>query len=121
MSKAAFSVFVFSIYLFVLGLILLIVPNVLLMPFGFSETTEVWVRVVGMLVLILGLYYSTSARNELTPMLRATVYARLSVLLFFIAFVALGQAPPALILFGVVDAAAAAWTLLALRADGRPA
>ena len=91
MSKAAFSVFVFSIYLFLLGLILLIVPNALLLPFGFPETTDVWVRVVGMLVLILGLYYSTSARNELTPMLRATVYARLSVLLFFIAFVALGQ------------------------------
>jgi hypothetical protein len=37
---------------------------------------------------------------------------------FFIAFVALGFAPPALILFGVIDAAAALWTALALRADG---
>ena len=36
-------------------------------------------------------------------------------------FVALGWAPPALILFGVVDAAAAGWTLLALRADRRAA
>ena len=121
MTRAAFSVFVFSIYLFVLGVVLVAVPNLLLMPFGFPETSEVWVRVVGMLVLILGLYYATSARNELTPMLRASAYARLSVLLFFLAFVALGWAPPALILFGVVDAVAATWTLLALRADERAA
>lgn len=40
------------------------------------------------------------------------------VLLFFIAFVIAGLAPPILILFGVIDFAAAMWTLLAIRADG---
>ncbi len=117
MSKAAVSVFVFSIYLFVLGLILVAVPNVLLSLVRIPETNEVWVRVVGMLVLILGLYYFTAARNELTPMLRATVIGRFAVLLFFVAFVVLGFGPPALILFGVVDALAAIWTGLALRAQ----
>jgi hypothetical protein len=117
MSKAAFSVFVFSIYLYVLGFVLVVVPNLLLSLFRLPETNEVWVRVVGMLVLILGLYYSTAARHELTPMLRATVVARFAVLLFFIAFVLLDFAPPVLILFGVIDAAAAAWTGIALRAD----
>jgi len=119
MSKAAFSVFVFSFYLFALGLILVVIPNVLLSLFRVPETTEVWVRVVGMLVLILGFYYSTAARNELTSFLRATVYGRLAVLIFFIAFVALGLAPPILIMFGVIDAAAATWTGVALRAQPR--
>ncbi len=115
MSKAAFSVYVFSFYLFALGLILVVVPNVLLSLFRFPETNEVWVRVVGMLVLILGLYYSTAARHELTPMLRATVFGRFAVLAFFVAFVLLGFAPPILILFGGIDAIAATWTALALR------
>ena len=53
MSKSARSVYVFSIYLFVLGLILEIIPNILLSLFFIPETSEVWIRVVGMLVLIL--------------------------------------------------------------------
>lgn len=116
MSKAAFSVFVFAIYLYVLGVVLVVVPNVLLSLFGIPETSEVWVRVVGMLVILLGVYYTTGARNELRPFLRATVSCRSAVLVFFVAFVVLGLAPPVLILFGVVDAAAALWTGWALRA-----
>jgi hypothetical protein len=117
MSKAARSVWVFSLYLYALGVVLLIVPNLLLGLFGVPETNEVWVRVVGMLVLILGYYYMTAARNELTPMIRATVFGRCAVLVFFIAFVVEGFAPPILIVFGVIDAVAATWTFFALRAD----
>jgi len=117
MSKAALSVWIFSFYLYGLGVVLLVVPNVLLALFRIPATDEVWIRVVGMLVLILGYYYMTAGRNELAPMIRATVYGRCGVLIFFIAFVVEGFAPPVLILFGVVDATAAVWTLLAFRAD----
>ena len=117
MSKSAMSVFVFSIYLFVLGALLVVIPNQLLTPFGFAETSEVWVRVVGMLVLILGYYYNHAARQGYRSFFRCTAYARFGVLAFFIAFVLLGFAPAALILFGVVDAAAALWTALALRSE----
>lgn len=48
---------------------------------------------------------------------RATVFGRFAVLLFFVAFVLLDFAPPVLILFGVIDAAAAIWTAIALRAE----
>ena len=65
MSKAAFSVFVFSIYLLVMGFVLVVMPNHLLSLFQLPETNEVWIRVVGMLILILGLYYSTAARYGL--------------------------------------------------------
>ncbi len=49
MSKAAFTVKVFGVYLFVLGLILLVSPNTLLSIFGIPETTEVWIRVLGVI------------------------------------------------------------------------
>ena len=117
MSKAARSVWVFSIYLFILGTVLVIAPNALLSPFGFPDTNEVWVRVVGMLVLILGYYYMTAARSDSTAVIRATVVGRCAVFVFFIAFVVLGFAPPALILFGAIDAVAAAWTGVSLAAD----
>ena len=119
MSKAAVTVFAFSIYLFGLGGVLISVPNLLLSLFRIPPTEEVWIRVVGVLVVLLGYYYLTAARNEQTPIIRATVIGRLVVLVSFIVFVLLGLAPSALILFGVVDALAATWTGLGLRADER--
>ncbi len=117
MSKSARSVYVFSIYLFVLGIILELIPNVLLSLFFIPETSEVWIRVVGMLVLILGFYYFHASRNELSSFFQATVYGRSSVLVFFIVFVLLNFAPPTLILFGLADGAGALWTGLCLRAE----
>jgi hypothetical protein len=115
MSNSARSVFVFGLYLVVLGISLLAVPNILLGMFFLPPTTEVWIRVSGMLVLFLGFYYIQAARHELTDFFRWTVYARSTVIVFFTAFVVLGFASPALILFGAVDLLGAIWTGLALR------
>jgi len=117
MSRSAMSVFVFSIYLYILGFVLVVTPDTLLRIFSFPKTDGLWVRVVGMLVIILGFYYSHAARAELRPFFVWTVIGRTSVLLFFIAFVIAGLAPPALILFGTIDFAAAMWTLIAIRSD----
>jgi hypothetical protein len=117
MSNSARSVFVFGWYLGVLGIALLVVPNVLLGMFFLPSTTEVWVRVVGMLVLFLGFYYIQAARKELTDFFRWSLYPRSSVILFFATFVLLDFAKPPLILFGVADLVGVIWTALALRSS----
>ena len=117
MSKSAQSLFVFSIYLFILGLILLVIPNVLLNLFSLPETNEVWIRVVGMLVFLLGFYDFQASKNEMINFFQWTVYARAMVPVFFIVFVLLDFAPPILILFGVIDAVAALWTHLSLQSE----
>jgi hypothetical protein len=117
MSKSAKSVVVFACYLILLGLVLVLAPNALLRVFRMPETGEVWIRVVGMLVLILAYYYWNASHAGLRVFFRWTVAARTSVLLFFIAFVIAGLALPTLILFGVVDFAGAVWTALALRGE----
>src|SRR5205085_8403173 len=109
MSRAAFSLFVFSLYLLVLGPVLIVAPNFLLAVFGFAPTTEVFVRIVGVLVLLIGYLHINCARAELRPYFHWTVPARCSVFLFFIAFVLMGLAQPQLVIFGVVDLAAATW------------
>lgn len=115
MSKSATSVFLFAIYLYALGLALVLVPNLLLGVFGIPRTDEVWIRVVGVLVLILGYYYSQAARMGLSQFFRLTVVGRSVVLLFFIGLAVARIAPPVLILFGVIDFVAAMWTAAALR------
>ena len=117
MSRSAVSLFVSSIYLYFLGVVLVVAPDTLLRIFKFPDADGLWIRVVGMLVIILGFYYSHVARAEIRPFFVWTVIARTSVLLFFIAFVVAGLAPPALILFGIIDFAAAMWTLFAIRSD----
>jgi hypothetical protein len=117
MSKSARSMFVFSFYAYVFGAILVLIPNTLLRLFSDPPTNEVWIRIVGMLVFLLGFYYFQAARNELKKFFQWSVYTRTAVLLFLIAFVIAGLAPPKLILFGVIDAAAAFWTQLSLRSE----
>ena len=114
MSKAATSVLVFGIYLIVIGLGFLLAPNLPLDLLGFPTTTEPWIRVMAMLLLILAYYYIQAARKEMTGFFRLTVHGRASVIVF-IAFVVLDLAQPMLIMFGVVDLIAAIWTAWALR------
>ena len=42
MTQAARSSFVFGIYLVALGLAIMVVPDLVLAPFGFPPTSEVW-------------------------------------------------------------------------------
>ncbi len=117
MSKSALSVFVFGLYLLVLGIILVGAPNFLLGVFSVPRTSEAWIRVAGVLVLLLSFFDIQAARLALTEFFKLSVYARASVIIFFSAFVLLGLAPPSLILFGVVDLLGAIWTGFALRSE----
>ena len=117
MSRAAKSLFVFGIYLCVLGLVLLLVPNLLLQFFGVPPTNEVWIRINGMFVVCLSFFYVQAARKELTIFILWTVWARVAVIFYFAAFVLLIPAPKALLLFGSIDLLSAIWTWLALKKD----
>lgn len=121
MNRATTSVRVFGIYLMLLGPIVIAAPNVVLALFGIPTTSEVWLRVVGLLAAILGYYYVQAARHDLVPFYRASVPARFVAFLGFVAFVLLGLVKPSLILFGVVDLSGAVWTFLALRSSRQPA
>ncbi len=117
MSKTAFTIKAFGCYLLVLGLALILVPNLLLSLFGVPQTTEVWIRVVGMVVLTEGIYYWAAAESEAMSFFRASVYARPLVLLGFAAFALFDFASPMLVLFGAVDAAGALWTWLTMKSE----
>lgn len=117
MSKAGRSLLVFGVYLVALGLFLLIAPNTLMKLFGLPETTDVWIRVVGMLVILLAFYNIQAARNDVIHFFKWSVIARASVIVFFAVFVLLKWVEPILLLFGAVDLAGALWTHLALRQD----
>jgi hypothetical protein len=117
-SGSARSEFIFGIYEILLGMILMVVPNLLFGVLGIAATTEPWVRVAGMLIFALGIFYILASRSGMTNFIRWSVFTRSSVVLFFAAFVLLHLAPPILILLGCVDLVAAIWTAIALRSEG---
>lgn len=119
MSRTAFSVLVFGIYLALLGLCLMAFPNPLLVLFGLPPTQEVRVRMVGLLLAALSVYYIVASRLELLPILKITMYIRSSIIVFFSLFVALGWVSSAILPFAVIDLAGAVWTFVAMRGEGK--
>jgi hypothetical protein len=119
MNKSEFSVFAWGVYLAIAGAGFLFIPNTLLPLFGLPTTTEVWIRVIGLLVVILGYYYMYCARASAAPFIQVTVQGRIAFCLGLVALVAMGFSAPGVLLIGTVDALGAAWTWWALRADQR--
>ena len=116
-SKSALSLRVFSIYMLLVGVVLIADPNRLLSLFGVPETLEVWIRFVGMLMLIIGFLDFMASANEVRLLFRWSVYARLAVPVFLLGFVVLAAAPAVILVFGAIDAAGALWTASCLRAE----
>jgi hypothetical protein len=117
MSRSAFSAKVFAVYLFVVGPVLVFAPNLLLSIFRIATTTEVWIRVVGVIAFNLGVYVWVAARHENRAFLEASVYTRLLTFVAFTTFALTGLGSPMLVLFGVIDLCGGLWTGFALKAD----
>ena len=117
MSPVDMSLFVFGIFIFVVdGMGFLLIPNTVLRLFRIPETKEVWIRILGFVIALLGSYYIVSGLYHQAAFAWATVFGRFAVLLFLIIMTLIKQKKPAIILFGVIDAAGGIWTLLTLQA-----
>ena len=121
MSRAAVSILAFGVYLLVLGVGLLFFPDALLFLFGQPPTHEPWLRVVGLVVVVLALYYFSAAREEVTPFFRWTLVGRPLAVVGLVVLVATGRAPGFVLILGAIDALCAAWTWKALEIDRRRA
>ncbi len=115
MNSVSRSVLIYSIYVLGLGATLLLAPNIPLPIFGLPQATEVWIRVAGMTVIFLGIFYFVAARNDLRPIFEVSVWIRFAVVVFFAAFIVAGLAPWNLILLTPLDVLFAIWTLMELR------
>ena len=114
MRNAGLSVLLFGAYLIALGTMLLLLPNVLLAIFGIPDTDEVWIRILGGVLVALGYLYTQGGRAAAAWFLRASVLARTGVAAVLFGLVLVGAAPRVIALFGLVDFAAAVWTAYAL-------
>lgn len=113
--NATKSIVYFGVYMVVVGLIVVFFPNVLLSLFGLPTTSEVWLRLGGLLIAILGGYYLHAGRYRLVPFYRATIYGRIAFACGIAVFVFLGLASPILLIVGLIDIVSALFTARSLQ------
>jgi hypothetical protein len=114
LSRAGLSVAAFGVAAALLGLIVLLIPNVLLELLGLPPTDEPWIRAVGVFVLALAAHYVVSGRGEAIPFIRFSVPERVGVAVGIVVLAALWDYW-ALAVVAAVPAAGAAWTWYTLR------
>ncbi len=76
MKNPSLTITVFGVYLLATGVSFVVIPNVMLPLFGFPTTTEIWVRIVGLLSALLGFYFLYAVRHNDRRFFEATVIAR---------------------------------------------
>jgi hypothetical protein len=119
MKKSATSMFVWGIYAVLTGITFLLVPNLPLTLLGLGESQEVYPRLLGVAITMLGYYYIRAARQEtMTPLYAWSVHARLGLAGAIIVLVITGLAKPAMLGFAAAELAGSLWTAFALRAEG---
>ena len=115
MSRAARSLFVFGIYVVLMGAGFLAAPELLTGMLKLPPATAGWARLVGLLALVIGSYDIVGARAESVAYMKASVYVRIGFAIGTAFLVAFGQMPGTLLLLGASDIAGALWTAFALR------
>jgi hypothetical protein len=109
------SLIVQSIYVVLTGLQLIFVPNILLNMFGFDATSEIWIKVLGIVILPLAFVYYAVSKSGNQDVVLSTVWSRLFVGAGFVLLALTGQAKLNLILFAGIDIATAVWTWIELK------
>jgi hypothetical protein len=113
------TVLYFGIYLTIVGATLLLIPNIFLSTIGVATTEEVWIRLAGILIMALSVYYIVAAQHAITIILKTTVYIRCTIILFFSAFVYVELMEPIMLLFAGIDLVGGVWTYLTLKKEGK--
>lgn len=118
-SKNYFSLIFQTIFLVITSLQLILIPNVFLKTFGFETTTEVWIKVLGIVVLALAVLYYGLNQNGNRETVIWSVRARMTAGLGFVLLVLVGEAKMSLFIFALLDIATAIWTHFELKSKAK--
>ena len=114
-SGAAWSVLIFGLYMGAEGLLLMAAPDVLLGALRLPLAADVWPRVVGLSLVVLGTYYIFAFWREDCGFFRLSSFVRMVQFLFFVWLFARGLIVPVLVASAAVELFSGALTLWLLQ------
>ena len=120
MKKTETSLIVFGLYLIIIvGIGFIFIPTFILDLFSFKYGDDTWIRFVGLLESIIGVYYLLSVKLKLHQLFIWTVWMRYYAATFMVILMLSGKVGLPILLFAAIDTAGATWTLLAIRQEFR--
>lgn len=114
MADPVLSLRVWSYYVLAVGTGLLLIPNQIFDILGIANTSEVWVRVVGLVAIALGVVYFGGAQDNDLGVVRSSVAARAVAVIAFVGLWITGG-PWQLLIFAAVDVTGLLWSWNTLR------
>ena len=111
------SLWVFGAYAFIMGLVLLLVPERVLPVFGFTEVSGSWVDVLGFVLCCSAYYYIQAGLSGIEGFARLTVHTRVIAPVVLLVLLAAGKVDHMVLLFGIGDALGGVWTGIAIWMD----
>jgi hypothetical protein len=115
MTPSARSVFIFGVYVFVVGVAFIAAPKPLMVLLHLPAATAGWGRVVGLLALVIGSYDIVAGKSRNAAHIRASIPVRIGFAAGTALLVLFDEMPPLILLLGATDVAGAVWTSLTLR------
>lgn len=115
MEIPAKSVLGFGIWALFSGLGLLVMPQTLVGIVGLVLAEPVYARIIGFILIEIGILYVWLAINNITAAFTVTVYIRIIPVMMLTIFVVTGMGPWQLILFAIVDVLSAMHTWWSLK------
>ena len=100
MKQSSVSMLVFAVYMSALCVAFLFFPVPFVRFFGFATPDQLWIRIFGVVLGILGFYYVMAVREEAFRFYYWTFLGRLALLPPFLVFALVGIAPSVLVAFG---------------------
>lgn len=101
-----------------LGFSIIFFPNALLGFFRMELSADVWIRVLGVVLFVVALYYGSAALQRYVPVYKMSVWGRMLVGVTMCLYAYLGLGEPQLYLFAFMDLAVPLWTYLSLKKAG---
>ncbi|MFC0213366.1 hypothetical protein ACFFK0_13030 [Paenibacillus chartarius] len=119
MSAIARTVYVFGLYLILLGIALLLVPGWLDALLGVDPEDNGWLRLSGLLAAVTGTLYCGIAVNGSAGLCRLTIVTRIGAAVMLAVLVSLGQLPGSFLVLAWIDAAGGLWTHIVSLRSGK--
>ena len=116
MSRAGRSVFLFGIYVLLIGSAFVIAPAAMVSLLKLPDAPTGWLRALGLLALVIGGYDVVGGRSDNRAYIKASIYLRAGFAAGVLLIVLAGEMPVAALPLGFIDLAGAVWTAVALRA-----
>ena len=121
MTRTSKSILYFSFYMEAVGILMIVFPQLVLRILNINTDAGVVVRFLGMVDFFMGYYYLRAgmSREKFKAFYQLTIHTRFSALVLLVVFVIVWSANPIVVLFGVIDAAGAVWTIVSMTLDKR--